>query len=172
MVERLEDVRTERADITSRRSQALVDALDVELSARYPEERVNEYRVEPAEVSVDRGCFLVAIRGDVAIGCCALRRLSDNSGEIKRMYVVPEERGRGVAKVLLMAIEDAARTLGIMRLVLETGVRQPEAIRLYERHGFARIPRFGDYMENPLSVWMGKDLPSAPGRFKEPGDSP
>jgi putative acetyltransferase len=154
----MEDLRIERTDITAEESRALIDALDSELSARYPEERVNVYSVEAWEVSGERGCFLSAIRGSDPVGCCALRRLSDGTGVIKRMFVVPAERGRGVGKRLLLAIQHAACNLGITRLVLETGVRQPEAVGLYERFGFARIPAFGDYVDNPLSLCMGKEI--------------
>ncbi|HEY0711285.1 MAG TPA: GNAT family N-acetyltransferase [Polyangia bacterium] len=154
----MEDLRIEHADITAEGSRALIDALDIELSARYPEERVNVYSVEAWEVSSERGCFLSAIRGSNPVGCCALRRLTDGTGEIKRMFVTPAERGQGVGKRLLLAIQREAHSLGIRRLVLETGVRQPEAIGLYERFGFVRIPAFGEYVENPLSLCMGKEI--------------
>jgi putative acetyltransferase len=149
-----------RADLAVPTAQALLDALDAELTARYPEERANAYRIDPEEVSGTRGVFLLAVpaAGDEALGCCALRRLADGTGEVKRMYVRPEARGRGVARALLTAIEAEARALGIARLVLETGVRQPEAVALYGSFGFVRIPVFGTYEESPLSLCMGKDL--------------
>ena len=100
----------------------------------------------------------MAFRGKQEIGCCAIRRLDDGTGEVKRMYVRPEQRGTGVADALLVAIEAEAQALAVSRLVLETGVRQPEAIKLYERCGFVRIASFGQYVENPLSFCMGKDL--------------
>jgi GNAT superfamily N-acetyltransferase len=74
------------------------------------------------------------------------------------MYVAPEERGRGVGRALLAALEAAARALGLSRLVLETGDRQREAIALYRRAGFRDIPPFGEYVGSPLSVCMGKEL--------------
>jgi GNAT superfamily N-acetyltransferase len=74
------------------------------------------------------------------------------------MYVSPPARGAGVGRVVLAALEAEARALGLDRLVLETGIRQPEAIALYERAGFSRVGRFGDYEEHALSVFMGKDL--------------
>jgi GNAT superfamily N-acetyltransferase len=74
------------------------------------------------------------------------------------MYVSPEERGRGVGRALLAALEAEARALGVSRLVLETGIRQSRAIALYERAGFASIAPFGEYARSALSVCMGKDL--------------
>ena len=80
----------------------------------------------------------------------------DRTAEIKRMYVDPAVRGRKVGLALLDALEARAGALGVTRFVLETGDRQHEAIGLYERAGYARIPPFGDYVDSPLSVCMGK----------------
>ena len=80
------------------------------------------------------------------LGCGALRRLDDDAAEVKRMYVVPEARGRGVSKALLAGLEDAARECGWGTLRLETGPRQPEAIGLYERAGYRPIAAFGAYV--------------------------
>jgi GNAT superfamily N-acetyltransferase len=80
------------------------------------------------------------------------------------MYVVPAFRGQGIARRLLTALEAESTALGISRLVLETGDRQPEALALYERAGFARIPAFGKYVDSPLSVCMAKQLASADSR--------
>jgi GNAT superfamily N-acetyltransferase len=74
------------------------------------------------------------------------------------MYVSPEERGRGLSRLLLNALESEARALGLSRLVLETGVRQVAALALYERAGFSRIAPFGEYVGSPLSVCMAKEL--------------
>jgi putative acetyltransferase len=77
------------------------------------------------------------------------------------MYTRPSVRGHGVAGVILLGLEAAAHALGATRMLLETGVRQPEAIALYERAGFARIEPFGEYVGSPLSVCMGKDVDAA-----------
>ena len=74
------------------------------------------------------------------------------------MYVEPSHRSRGVAGRVLAELEHRARDLGLRRLVLETGERQPESIRLYERAGFVRIDRFGEYLDSPASVCMGRAL--------------
>ena len=72
------------------------------------------------------------------------------------MYVDVSARGRGVGGAILRALEAEARGLGVGRIVLETGERQPEAIRLYEAAGYTLIPRYGEYVDSPLSVCMGK----------------
>jgi len=147
-----------RSDLASPAALALVAALDAELTRRYPEEGANHFRLDLEEVADGRGAFLIATRGGLPIGCGAVRRLDERDAEIKRMYVSPGERGRGVGRVILAALEAEARRLGLCRLVLETGDRQPEALGLYERAGFARIPPFGEYVESPLSVCMAKRI--------------
>jgi GNAT superfamily N-acetyltransferase len=74
------------------------------------------------------------------------------------MYVKPTLRGRGVARRVLASLEAEARSLGVKRVVLETGERQPEALSLYSQSGFSRIPAFGEYLGSPLSLCMGKEL--------------
>lgn len=147
-----------RHDILSPVARALIDALNAELSSRYPEAGATHFRLDPEEVGEGRGAFLIASKDGTPIGCGAVRRIEERTGEIKRMYVVPEERGRGVGRALFDALEAEARALGLSRLVLETGVRQQEAIALYERAGFSGIAPFGEYVGSPLSVCMAKDL--------------
>jgi len=149
-------IRREQLDSPS--ATRLVAALNDELTARYPEPGVRHIRLDPDEVGGDRGGFFVAYRGDQAVGCGAVRLLEDGSAEIKRMYVMPEERGTGVGKAILAVIEGEARRLGALRLVLETGTRQPEAIGLYRRAGFVEIPAFGEYRITPLNQCFGKSL--------------
>ena len=84
--------------------------------------------------------------------------LDADTAEIKRMYVAPGARGRGIGWMILDSLQTEARRLGARRLVLETGERQPEAVALYTRAGFARIPAFGEYIGSPLSVCMTKTL--------------
>jgi putative acetyltransferase len=140
---------------------ALIRALNAELDERYPEEGANHFRLDPDEVAPGRGAFLMAYAGDEGIGCGAVRLNEPGVAEIKRMYVVPSWRGRGVAGALLAELEAHARALGAKQLVLETGARQPESIAVYRRAGFVEIPRFGDYVDSPLSVCMGKQIASA-----------
>jgi len=144
--------------LTSPDARALVALLDAELTERYPNPADNHLTLAVDEVSEGRGVFLVARAGDHPVGCGAMRRIDRTTGEIKRMYVAPPERGRGLGARLLAELERHARALGLRRLVLETGERQPESIRLYEKSGFTRIACFGEYLETPASVCMGKEL--------------
>jgi GNAT superfamily N-acetyltransferase len=155
------DLIIERADILSPDAERLILALNEELSTRYPEPGANHFRLDADEVRPGRGSFLIARRAGAAVACGALRKLGGHVGEIKRMYVDPAERGRGVGRAMLAALEMEARGLGLRRLVLETGSRQPDALALYERAAFARTGPFGDYAASPLSVFMAKDLPPA-----------
>jgi GNAT superfamily N-acetyltransferase len=152
------DVAVARGDITSAVAGGLIEALNAELSDRYPEEGANHFRLDVDEVAPGRGAFVIATRSGTPVGCGAVRRLDERAGEIKRMYVIPAERGRGLGRVILASLEAEARALGLDRLLLETGVRQPEAIALYARAGFTAVPPFGEYVDSPLSVCMAKDL--------------
>ena len=144
-------------------ARTLIAALNAELLGRYPEEGATHFRLDADEVAPGRGAFVVAWRGGAAIGCGAVRCLDGRDGglvaaEIKRMYVVPAARGARVGAAILAALEGEARALGVGRLVLETGGRQPEALALYRRAGFVAIPRFGEYVGSELSLCMAKAL--------------
>jgi putative acetyltransferase len=103
--------------------------------------------------------FLVAFETDgTAIACGALRAIDDEHGEVKRFFVAPDKRGSGVARALLSGLEADARARGWARLVLETGDRQPEAMRFYEREGYHAIPAFGYYAQSPESRCYEKAL--------------
>ncbi|MDQ4037947.1 MAG: GNAT family N-acetyltransferase [Actinomycetota bacterium] len=105
------------------------------------------------------GTFLLALSGNSrSIGCIGVRRHEERVGEIKRMYIRPEHRRQGHARALLAAAEDRARELGFTALVLETGEPQPEAMALYESHGYRPIPGFGHYRCAPLSRSFGREL--------------
>src|SRR5258705_4675221 len=117
-------VRVERYDILSVTARTLIERLNAELSATYPEQGACHFRLDADEVAEGRGAFLVALRGQMPIGCGAIRRIDSESGELKRMFVAPEERGRGVGKAILAGLEVEARKLGLREMALETGVRQ------------------------------------------------
>jgi putative acetyltransferase len=151
-------VEIRREELTSATAQALIGALNAELTARYPEEGATFFRLDPEEVAEGRGAFLVAWTDERPTACGAIRRLDPRTGEIKRMYVDPAARGQGLGRAVLQALEAEARRLGLVRLVLETGARQHTAIALYERAGFARIPPFGAYAKSPLSICLQKEL--------------
>lgn len=135
---------------------ALIDALDAYQGALYPPE--SNYHLSVAALKQANVLFSV-VRDDngTAQGCGAVVLL-DGYGEIKRMYVSPGHRGRGVARVIIAFLEQEARNCDCAVLRLETGVHQAEAIRLYVRAGYARRGRYGDYPEDPLSVFMEKQI--------------
>jgi putative acetyltransferase len=93
-----------------------------------------------------------------AVGIAALALRADSTAELKRVFVAPSARGRGVARDILRAVEDFARSQGVSAIRLETGVAQPEAIALYEKVGYHHIPRFGQYVDDETSVCMEKPL--------------
>jgi GNAT superfamily N-acetyltransferase len=168
----MEEVTVGREDLLAGPSRALVAALDAELTAAYPEPGATHFRLDPDEVAPGRGAFLVARAGDAPAGCGALRLLEGGDAEVKRMFVVPALRGRGVGRRILEALEAEARRLGARRLVLETGTRQLPAIALYRSAGLADIPPYGDYLRpgeegylrSGLSLFLGKSLSAPPPR--------
>ena len=111
----------------------------------------------PAELGPPGGAFLVGMQGDRAVCCGGVKRLDDRTCEIKRMYVVPDARGRGVARRLLGALEQTGRELGYAIARLDTGHLQPGARHLYASAGYAEIENFNG---NPVATYFGeKPLP-------------
>ena len=104
------------------------------------------------------GVFLVVRDEGRAIGCGGVCRFDETRAELKRMYVVPDARGRGLGRQLLVELEAEARRLGYAGIVLETGDRQPEALGLYESAGYERIPCYGIYATRALSLCFEKHL--------------
>jgi GNAT superfamily N-acetyltransferase len=122
--------------------QRLAAAQQAELRARYDGGQEPGTPPSAADVAV---VLLARDASGQAVGCGALRPLGDGVAEVKRMYVVPGARGRGLSRVVLAGLEAAARDRGWTTLRLETGPRQPEAIALYEGAGYRPIPAFGAY---------------------------
>ena len=147
-----------REDLTSPTAQALIGELNAELRKRYPEDGVSYFRLDPDEVEPGRGTFLVAYAADLPVACGAVRLIAKDAAEIKRMYVAPASRRCGVARRVLDALEAEARKLGVTRVLLETGPRQPEAIALYEKAGYVPTQPFGEYEASPLNVFFEKRL--------------
>lgn len=154
-------IRVVHAALTDAASQALIAALNAELSAMYPEPGANHFKLDPEETAKGRGAFLVVYRGELAVGCGAVRLLDAETGELKRMYVLPAERGKGLGRLLVAELEAEAAALGVRRLLLETGTRQHAALALYHAAGFRPIPLYGEYLLSPgTSVCLGKELSS------------
>jgi GNAT superfamily N-acetyltransferase len=101
---------------------------------------------------------ILAYDGNVAVGCGAIKEFSNEAMEVKRMYVLPEARQRGIASMILKALEHWAAELGYVEAVLETGRRLPEAVLLYEGKGYERIPNYGQYVGVTNSICFRKKL--------------
>jgi GNAT superfamily N-acetyltransferase len=129
-------------------AQELIAALMEDLNARYGDDS-SGLPLEPADFEPPVGTFLVAYCDGEAAGCGGLHRLTDGIGEIKRMFVLPEYRGRGISRSILDGLEDAGRQAGYTELWLETGLAQPEALQLYEVRGYTRIEPYGYYKDEP-----------------------
>ena len=127
-------------------ARELTAAALADLAARYGGDG-DGAPIEAMEFDPPEGCFLVATIGGAPAGCGGWRTLAadPSTAEIKRMYVAPEYRGRGVARAILARLEETARAAGKKQMALETGTAQPEAIALYERSGYERITDFGYY---------------------------
>ena len=102
---------------------------------------------------------IVLYEDDQPIACGAIREFEPGSMEVKRMYTLPQHRGKGIAGKVLHELEDWAAELGYSKCVLETGKRQPEAISLYKKSGYAAIPNYGQYVAVENSVCFEKILP-------------
>ena len=137
-------------------AQSLIDAVQQEYVVRYG--GPDTAPVDPAEFAPPAGRFLVGYVGAEAVASCGLRRVGTDVVEIKRMYVAPEWRGRGLSRQMLARLEQIAASLGADRIVLETGLQQPEAMRLYETSGYERIEGYGHYKCTERSVSYGKRI--------------
>ena len=110
-------------------------------------------RAGAAELSPPGGAFVVGYRDGVPVCCGGVKRLDDERCEIKKMYVVPELRGKGVARTLLHELEDTARRLGYPIARLDTGPKQGNAEGLYRDEGYRAVP---DFNGNPVAVFWGE----------------
>ncbi len=133
----------------------LLAAMTAEMVALYgAADRLDHPRLDPAEMAAPAGTYLVGVDGTgTPVAGGGLRRLTDEVAEIKRMYVVPAERGHGVAGRLLTALEEAGRRLGYRLVRLDTGPRKPHARRLYESAGYQPIAAYND---NPYAAFFGE----------------
>jgi GNAT superfamily N-acetyltransferase len=153
---RVERVKLRVEEPSSADAAQLIEALDADLAQTYPPEVIFGLHEEDHDES--HMVFLVARRGGRAIGCGALRTLDAATGEVKRMYVVPEERGSGVSRILLAAIETIAMGKRYRTLRLETGKLSPAPLALYRSSGYREIPLYGEYAGNDYSICFEKKL--------------
>ena len=137
-------------------ARALLAAGDAVMAALYPAE--SNHMLDVESLLRPEVTFLLARRHGVAVGCGALVQ-DDGFAEVKRLFVAEEARGTGLGARLLKRLEEIALQAGHCTVRLETGVRSLAALRLYERAGYERIPPFGGYVDDPLSVFLEKALP-------------
>ncbi|MFH8691393.1 GNAT family N-acetyltransferase [Streptomyces anulatus] len=143
----------------------LNDQVQLEYAERYGDEG-DVTPLDPSMFLPPRGLYLLAydeLERPVATGGWRTQDRNDQGywdgdAEIKRMFVIPEGRGRGLARRMLAALEEDARAAGRLRMVLETGDQQPEAIALYESSGYTVCEKFGHYREYESSICMAKPL--------------
>ncbi|OJV14981.1 MAG: GNAT family N-acetyltransferase [Dyadobacter sp. 50-39] len=144
-----------RTDSDDAAFQALVKLLDAELARRDGAD--HGFYSQFNKIDKIRHA-VVCYENDQPIGCGAIKAFSDEAMEVKRMYVSPEGRKKGIATRVLNELEVWASELGYLRCVLETGKRQPEAIALYEKSGYTRTPNYGQYAGIENSVCFEKVL--------------
>lgn len=101
---------------------------------------------------------IVLYKDSIAVGCGAIKTQNPVTAEVKRMYVLETQRGNGLATQILTNLESWAKEIGYEKCILETGIRQPEAIALYEKNGYMRIPNYGQYIGVENSVCFEKLL--------------
>jgi GNAT superfamily N-acetyltransferase len=135
-------------------ARELIAAMVAEMNELYGDiEGPNVPSATPADFAQPHGTFLVGYDDGEPVCAGGLKRLDEQAAEIKRMYVVPAARRRGVARRLLTALEDAARARGYAVVRLDTGPRQPHAAELYASAGYAEI---GNFNANPLAAYWGE----------------
>ena len=141
--------------LTSATARKLLEDLDAELIGLYPDHPYPPPFGDDEASGV--GSVLIAYRDRRAVGCGAVRQLDETTAELLRMYVLPSARGHGMGKLLLRALEAEAVDLGATRVVLEAGDRQPDALGLYQSHGYTRTAAWLDD-PNPHSLFLDKTL--------------
>lgn len=135
--------------------QNLVRELDKDLAIRDGDEHA--YYAQFNKIDTIKH-VVVASDNDEPVGCGAIKSFDENSMEVKRMFVPEDERSKGIATIVLKELELWAAELGFTKCVLETGLKQPEAIRLYEKNGYTKIPNYGQYIGMENSVCFEKRI--------------
>jgi putative acetyltransferase len=137
-------------------AKTLIAELEAYLIPLSPPESRHGYSVEKL-IDENVPFFIIRVNG-TPVGCGGVKLFGTEYGEIKRMYIRPQFRGLGYAKLMLDHLSEYARSRGVGLLRLETGIAQQEAIGLYERAGFSSIPPFGEYKPDPLSRFYEKRI--------------
>jgi putative acetyltransferase len=133
----------------------LVRALDADLAKRDGDDHpfyAQFNKIDAIKYAV------VAYEDERPVGCGAIKEFSADTVEVKRMYVIPQKRGKGFAAKILAALENWAAELSYVKCILETGKKQPEAIHLYKKNGYSPIPNYGQYANVENSLCFEKKL--------------
>ena len=137
-------------------ARLLIGELEAHLDPYYPKTSRHGYSVEKL---IQQGvAFFVTRQDDIPAGCGGVQFFGNEYGEIKRMFVRPQFRGLGLARLMLEHLETYTREHNVRVLRLETGIHQTAAVRLYEKAGFQEISPFGEYVEDPLSRFFEKQI--------------
>jgi GNAT superfamily N-acetyltransferase len=138
--------------------QLLISQLNMDLYSRYPEPGALVFSLEAADIEDGVGTLLMAELDGEPVGCGAYRMVDDQPGsaEMKRLYVTLAGRGKKIGRALLAELERAASTFGVERFVLETGPRQPEAMRVFESAGYVVCEPWGQFVGKEYSICMAK----------------
>ncbi|AJJ61324.1 GNAT family N-acetyltransferase [Yersinia aldovae] len=145
-----------QTDLFNPALMTLIAQLDAYQLPRYPAE--SNY-ADPVEVMLQvKTLVYIANVNNQAVGCAALVLPEGRYPEVKRIFFIPEYRGLGIAKLLITTVIDQSNELNLNDIYLETGVYQPEAIKLYQCFGFKFTSVFGHYQYDPLSLYMVKSL--------------
>lgn len=148
-------IRLVRTDATSDDFSMLVAALDKELAIRDGADHSFFAQYNKTDHIKH---IVVAYAGDVPVGCGAIKEYAAGTMEVKRMFVPLEHRGHGIASLVLAELEDWAREMNYISCILETGLKQPEAIALYRKNLYNTIPNYGQYADVAGSVCFKKLL--------------
>lgn len=148
-------IRLKRTDSRNEDFKKLVDLLDADLAIRDGDDHAFYHQFNSI---VDLNYAIVAYKNDKAIGCGAIKELTNDAVEIKRMYVKLSERAMGVAGKILSELENWAFELGYEKCRLETGKKQPEALLLYQKNGYNKIINYGQYLGVENSLCFEKEL--------------
>ena len=140
-------------DPASETAHLLIGELHADLETKYGKGSIENFHNENDSMLV----FLVAVDSfNNPLACGALKHFSKGTAEIKRMFVLPEQRGKGLSKNILNELEQTAIKLGYKRVVLETGHKQPEAISLYRTNGYSQLKCFDKFSDDPDSICFQK----------------
>ena len=135
--------------------QELVKELDADLKIRDGEEHAFFAQYNKIDLI---NHVVVAYMNDEAVGCGAIKQYDDDTMEVKRMFVKPTNRGNGIATMVLKEVENWTKELDFSKCILETGIKQPEAIALYQKNDYTQIPNYGQYETVESSICFEKIL--------------